>query len=66
MDNFYDYVALFERKDGKGLKMIPFALDPAGNFFCVENGKIVFYNHETDDTETICDTFKEFLNKLYG
>ena len=64
-DSFYDYVDLFEQKDGKGLKMFPFALDPAGNFFCVKDNKIVFYNHETDQTVMICETFTQFLNMLY-
>jgi len=64
-DSFYDYVSLFEKLDGKGLKMFPFALDPAGNFFCVEDNKIVLYDHETDETMVICDTFTEFLDMLY-
>lgn len=65
LDCFYDYVSLFERADGKGLKMFPFALDPAGNFFCVKDNKIVLYNHETDETIAICETFTQFLDMLY-
>lgn len=64
-DSFFDYVNIFEKEDGKSLKMFPFALDPAGNFFCVENGKIVLYKHEEDRTIVICDTFSDFLNMLY-
>ena len=65
IDSFYDYASIFEQADGKGLKMFPFALDPAGNFFCIENGKVVLYDHETDKTTVICDTFTEFLDMLY-
>ncbi len=35
-DSFFDYVTLFEKESGKRLKMFPFGLDPAGNFFCIE------------------------------
>ena len=66
VDSIYDYISLFESDDGKGLKMFPFALDPAGNFFCIENGKVVFYDHEMDKTTVICNTFTEFLNMLYA
>ena len=66
VDSIYDYISLFETDDGKGLKMFPFALDPAGNFFCIENGKVVFYDHEMDKTTVICNTFTEFLNMLYA
>ena len=66
VDSIYDYISLFETDDGKGLKMFPFALDPAGNFFCIENGKVVFYDHEMDKTTVIGNTFTEFLNMLYA
>ena len=66
LDNIYDYIGLFEAEDGKKLKMFPFALDPAGNFFCIENGKMVFYSHEADKTIVICDSFTEFLSRLYA
>lgn len=64
-DSFYDYVGLFEKEDGKALKMFPFAIDPAGNFFCIENNKVVLYNHEEDSTIVIANTFSAFLNMLY-
>lgn len=65
VDSIYDYINLFETDDGKGLKMFPFALDPAGNFFCIENNKVVMYNHEEDCTIVVSDTFSAFLNMLY-
>ena len=64
-DNIYDYVDLFITDDGKRLKMFPFAIDPAGNFLCIENGKVVFYNHEYDKTSVICKSFSDFLETLY-
>ena len=66
MDSIYDYVSIFEKADGKGLRMFPFALDPAGNIFCVENNRIVLYNHEEDKTVVIADTFSAFLTMLYA
>ena len=66
MDSIYDYVSIFEKADGKGLRMFPFALDPAGNIFCVENNRIVLYNHEEDKTIVIADTFSAFLTMLYA
>lgn len=50
--------------------LIPFAIDPAGNYFCFEytnfkNVSIVFWNHENQNHYTICDTFSELLHKLY-
>lgn len=65
LDSFFDYVAMFESENGKSLKMFPFAIDPAGNFFCIEFGKVVFYDHESDETSIICNTFTELINKLY-
>ena len=65
VDSIYDYISLFEIDGGKRLKMLPFALDPAGNFFCIENGKVVFYDHENDKTTVVCNTFTDLLNMLY-
>lgn len=45
--------------------LFPFASDPFGNHLCLYQGKIVFWNHETDDTEILADNFSEFLQKLY-
>lgn len=65
IDSIYDYISLFETDGGKHLKMFPFALDPAGNFFCIENGKVVFYDHEMDKTTVICNTFTDLKNMLH-
>lgn len=65
VDSFYDYVSIFEKDNGKRLKMFPFALDPAGNFFCIENNKVVLYCHETDEIVEISETFSDFLKMLF-
>ena len=65
VDSIYDYIHLFETDDGKSLKMLPFALDPAGNFLCIENNKVVLYDHEQDCTIVVSDTFTSFLSMLY-
>lgn len=66
VDSIYDYISLFETDDGKYLKMFPFAIDPAGNFFCIKDGNVVLYDHESDVTKVICHTFTEFLGMLYN
>ena len=64
-DSIYKYIKAFETSDGKGVKMFPFGIDPAGNFLCVKNGNIVFYYHETEQECFICKTFTELLDRLY-
>lgn len=65
LDNIYEFMELFQTDNGASLSMIPFGIDPAGNFFCVKDKKIVFYDHETGRTLPICDTFTKFLNMLH-
>lgn len=49
-----------------GHSEIPFAIDVFGNLFCFDkNFKIVFYNHESDNYESVADSFDEFMNSLY-
>ncbi|NBJ14839.1 MAG: SMI1/KNR4 family protein [Dehalobacter sp. 4CP] len=52
----------------KGL--IPFAIDPAGNYFCFDynnnkNGSVVFWNHENQQYILICNTFTQLLENMY-
>lgn len=51
--------------DSKDKTMIPFASDPAGNLFVLKNNKIYFWNHETDVTSFLADSFSDFLDTLY-
>lgn len=51
--------------DSKHEKLIPFASDPAGNYFCLYRNAIYYWHHERDEAEYLADTFEEFLKKLY-
>lgn len=51
-------------KDGR-LTALPFGTDGFGNFVCVRDSKIVFWNHELDIVENIADSLSEFLNMLH-
>lgn len=64
--NKEDYTNIYKSIDyfrNNGKTLIPFAIDSGGNYFCIENGKIVLWTQE-DDTYDICNTFTEFLNNL--
>lgn len=63
-ENVYKIIDILDLFDGNHLKFLPFGIDPFGNYFCLNNNKIYFYNHETENSIYICDTFTEFLAKL--
>lgn len=63
-DSVYDFIDMFVDENNK-LKMLPFGLDPFGNFYCIKENKVVFYNAEEDTTELMAETFTDFLNALY-
>lgn len=65
-DSVYDYVDLFLLQDGRSLKMFPFGLDPFGNFYCIKEKKVVFYDQEEERAEVIADTFTKFLEMLHN
>jgi hypothetical protein len=44
--------------------LIPFANDPAGNYYCLLDGKVVFYFHEDDSVVDVAESFGTFLEKL--
>lgn len=44
--------------------LIPFASDPAGDYFCFLSGGICLYNHETGESKEIADSFSDFLDML--
>lgn len=63
------------RDDGLDEKIIPFANDPFGNYFCFDfrvsdsNPEIVFYDHETDPDEDdaftfVSNSFTSFLSNM--
>ena len=45
--------------------LFPIASDPSGNFICLYDGKIVFFEHEISKVQYICDTISDFLKMLY-
>lgn len=63
-DGFYGVVSNFTSNDIH-LEMFPFGLDPFGNFYCLQDGHIVFYDHETDDSFVICDNITQLLAMLH-
>ncbi len=59
-ENIYSCISLFE-----GTGLIPFADDPAGNFLCLDKGKVIFWNHETSKKEFVSEDLNTFINNLY-
>lgn len=49
--------------------MVPFAEDPAGNYLCFKhytiNTKIMFWDHENNESELVCDSITELIGSLY-
>ena len=44
--------------------LIPFATDSAGNYFCFDNEKVVFWEHEEDQIISVANNFPAFMDKL--
>ncbi len=44
--------------------VFPFAIDPFGNFICLKNSQIVFFDSELEECEYICSNFSELLEQL--
>lgn len=51
--------------DSSDKTLVPFAIDSAGNFFVVKDGKIHLWLHEQDRTVFVADSFSAFLEKLH-
>ena len=62
MENIYKAKKVLSSVDST---LFPIANDPAGNYICLQGGKIVYWLHETDDIEILANSFSEFLSKLY-
>ena len=62
-ENVYEFTEVL--RDYGFDHLIPFALDPFGNVICAENEKIVFWDHETKETEHAANSISEFMNQLY-
>ena len=61
IENVYKYYPL----DSSDKSLIPFASDPAGNYFVLKDNEIYLWNHETDNLRKVNSTFTEFLNSLH-
>ena len=61
IENIYKVYPI-ESSDGT---LVPFASDPAGNFFVLKDSKIFLWNHESNSCIFISDTFSDFLMKLH-
>jgi len=51
--------------DSADRTLIPFASDPAGDYFVVKDGRICLWKHEQDRLIVLADTFSDFLGMLY-
>lgn len=45
-------------------EVFPFAIDPFGNFICLKNSQIVFFDSEQEKCEYLCASFSELLENL--
>lgn len=61
-ENIYPYIDVLRNEN---VKLFPIASDPAGNFICLYEGNIVFWEHETAQKQYICDTITELIELLY-
>lgn len=62
IDNVYNAIKLFA-KNGT-LKLFPFGMDPFGNYYCLDHGKVVHYDHETDRSKVVAKSFTDFIKGL--
>ena len=60
-ENIYKAKHRIEEDDEK---LIPFASDPAGNYFCFKSSKVYFYGHEDGEEQMIAESFRDFLGML--
>ena len=61
-ENVYLFIDLIKKEDSA---LFPIAIDPAGNFICLYNGTIAFWEHESGNKRYICDTISELIEQLY-
>lgn len=51
--------------DTSDKSLIPFASDPAGNYFVLKDNSIYLWNHESDSTIFLASSFSAFLSMLH-
>lgn len=61
-DTVFTALSVVENRD-----LLPFAIDPFGNYICydVKKGVVVFWDHETDEVSSTAQDFDDFLMGLY-
>lgn len=52
------------RTEEDDAKLIPFAADPSGNYFCFKDSAVYFYDHEDGGLQMAADSFTAFLDML--
>ena len=65
--NIFSTYETFVQSTGRK-DIVPFANDPFGNYFCFDFAQsisVVFWKHETNTVEEICDSFTNLLELLY-
>ena len=63
--NDIENVFAFYPLDSAIENLVPFATDPAGNMFVLNDGKIHLWLHEADKTIYLADSFTGFLGLLH-
>ena len=61
-ENIYPYIEILKSENPK---LFPIASDAFGNFICLYEGNIVFWEHESAKKQYICDTITDFIELLY-
>lgn len=65
-DNVYTAIQSILDVSGSRLNYFPFGLDPFGNFFCIQDDGVIFFDHETNDIEVLTKSFDDFLASLHA
>ncbi len=61
VENIYKVIDFFLKE--YCTSVLPFAKDSGGNYYCVKDGKIVFWTQEME-MFPICNTFSDFIDLL--
>ena len=52
------------RVGGDNQRLIPFAGDPAGNYYCLLDGRVVFWSHEDGEIIEAAESLEAFYHAL--
>lgn len=45
-------------------RVIPFAMDPSGDYFCLLGEQVVYFSHEDAEVYEVADSFENFLKSI--